>query len=55
MFLIALVNLMKNLSFLNLFIINQTLGEVSHLSLKQKGHRVFLNYLYDFNSQSIGR
>ena len=29
--------------------------EVSHLSFTQKRHRVFLNYLYDFKSQNIGR
>ena len=40
--------------FLNLFIINQTLEIVSHLLFKQKGHGVFLNYLYGFKSQNIG-
>ena len=39
----------------SLFIINQTPDKVSHLSLKQKGHGVFLNYLYDFKPQNIGR
>ena len=38
--------------FLNLFIINQNPDEVSHLSFKQKRHRVFLNYLYNFKSQN---
>ena len=42
-------------TFLNLFIINQTPDKVSHLLFKQKAHRVFLNYLYDFKSQSICR
>ena len=34
---------------------NQTLDEVSHLSFKQNGSRVFLNYLYDFKLQNTGR
>ena len=38
----------------NLFIINQIIDEVSHLSFKQKGHEVFLNYLYDFKSWNMG-
>ena len=37
------------------FIINQTRYEVSHLLFKQEGHGVFLNFLYDFQSQNIGR
>ena len=40
--------------FLNLFIINQTPAELSHLSSKQKGHRVFLSYPYNSKSQNIG-
>ena len=50
--------------FLNLVIINQILGKVSHqtkqkrhkdnLSFKQKRHRVFLNYLYNLKPLNIG-
>ena len=35
--------------FLNIFFINQTQDKVRHLLFKQKEHRVFLNYLYEFN------
>ena len=38
----------------SLFIINQMPDKISHLSFKRKGHEVFLNYLNDFKSQSIG-
>ena len=40
---------------MNLLINNQTLEDVTHLSFKQKGHSVYLNYLYDFKSEKIGR
>ena len=33
----------------------KTLNELSHLSCKQKGHGVFLNYLYDLKAQIMGR
>ena len=35
-----------------LFVINQTIEEVNHLSFKQKGRGVFLKYLYDFKSDT---
>ena len=41
--------------FLNLLINNETLEDVTHLSFKQKEHRAYLNYLYDFKSENIGR
>ena len=41
--------------YLLINIINQIPDEVSHLSLKGKENGVFLNYLYDFKSQNIGR
>ena len=40
---------------MNLLINNEILEDVTHLSFKQKGHRVYLNYLYDFKSENIGR
>ena len=39
---------------LNLFIIDQAIDELSHLSFKQKRDEMFLNYLYDFKSRGMG-